>query len=128
MRYLTLSEVLELHGQIISQSGGTHGVLNLSALESAVAQPRMTFDGTDLYPTIAEKASALGFSLIRNHPFVDGNKRTGHAAMEVFLVLNGFEVRAPVDEQEQIVLQVASGELDRSAFTAWLKTHIIQRS
>ena len=128
MRYLTLNELVELHGQIISQSGGTPGILNLSALESALAQPRMTFGGTDLYPTIAEKASALGFSLIQNHPFVDGNKRTGHAAMEVFLVLNGFEVGAPVDEQEQIVLQVASGELNRSAFTAWLRTHIIQRS
>ena len=128
MRYLTFSEVLELHRRIILQSGGTPGVLNLSALESAVAQPRMTFGGTDLYPTIAEKASALAFSLIQNHPFVDGNKRTGHAAMEVFLVLNGFEIGAPVDEQEQIVLQVASGELDRNVFTDWLKTHIIQRS
>ncbi len=128
MRYLALNEVLELHGQIISQSGGTSGILDLNALESALAQPRMTFGGKDLYPMIAEKASALGFSLIKNHPFVDGNKRSGHAAMEVFLVLNGFEIRAPVDEQEQIVLQVASGELERDKFTAWLKAHIIQRS
>lgn len=97
MRYLTLTEVLELHGQIISQSGGTPGILNLNALESALAQPRMTFGGTDLYPTITEKAATLGFSLIKNHLFVDGNKRTGHAALEVFLVLNGFEIRAPVD-------------------------------
>ena len=67
------------------------------------------------------------FSLVNNHPFVDGNKRTGHAAMEVFLVLNGFEIRASVDEQEQIVLQVASGELGRDRFTAWLETRIIQR-
>ena len=104
MRYPTLSEVLELHEQIISRSGGIPGILNLNALESALGQPRMTFGGTDLYPTIAEKASALGFSLIKNHPFVDGNKRSGHAAMEVFLVLNGFEIRAPVDVQEQVVL------------------------
>ncbi len=127
MRYLTLNEVLELHSQIISQSGGTPGILNLSALESALAQPRMTFGGGDLYSTIADKAAALGFSLVTNHPFVDGNKRTGHAAMEVFLVLNGLEIRAPVDEQEQIVLQVASGKLKRDNLTAWLKTHIIQR-
>jgi death-on-curing protein len=128
VRYLTLNEVLELHGQIISQSGSTPGILNLNALESALAQPRMTFGGTDLYSTLAEKASALGFSLIKNHPFVDGNKRTGHAAIEVFLVLNGFEVRAPVDEQEQIILQVASGELEHDKFAAWLKAHIVQRS
>ena len=128
MRDLVLNEVPELHGQIISQSGGAPGILDLNALESALAQPRMTFGGTDLYPTIAEKASALGFSLIKNHPFVDGNKRSGHAAMEVFLVLNGFEIHAQMDEQEQIVLQVASGELDRDKFTAWLKAHILQRS
>ncbi len=77
MRYLTLNEVLELHSQIISQSDGTPGILNLSAVESALAQPRMTFGGVDLYPAIAEKAAALGFSLVNNHPFVDGNKRTG---------------------------------------------------
>ena len=127
MRYLTLNEVPELHGQIISQSGGTAGVLNLNALESAFAQPRMSFGDTDLYPTIPEKASSLGFPLIKNHPFVDGNKRSGHAAMEVFLVLNGFEIRAPADEQEQIVLRVACGELERDNFTAWLKAHIIPR-
>ena len=125
MRYLTLSEVLELHDRIISRTGGTPGILNLSALESALAQPYMTFGGADLYPTIVEKAAVLGFSLA-NNPFVDGNKRTGHAAMEVFLLLNGLEIRAPVDEQEQIVLQVASGRLERSGFTDWLKAHIIQ--
>jgi len=64
----------------------------------------------------------------KNHPFVDGNKRTGHAAMEVFLVLNGFEIRAPVEEQEQIALKVASGELERDKFTAWLNAYIIQRT
>ena len=124
MRYLTLSEVLELHRQIIVQSGGAMGILNLGSLESAVAQPRMTFAGSDLYPTIVDKASALGYSLIKNHPFMDGNKRTGHAAMEVFLVLNGLEIQAPMSEQEQVILQVASGDMERDRFTDWLQTHI----
>jgi len=125
VRYLTLNETLELHGHIIAQSGGALGVLNLGALESAIAQ--MTFGGADLYPTIYEKASALGFSIIQNHPFMDGNKRTGHAAMEVFLVLNGFEISASVDEQERIILKVASGELDRPGFSAWLRDHLVSR-
>lgn len=99
----------------------------MEALDSALAQPRMTFSGEDLYPTIAEKAAALGFSLIRNHPFVDGNKRTGHAAMEVFLILNGYEIDASVDEQEQVILQLAAGESDRKAFIAWLRAHIVER-
>jgi len=68
----------------------------------------------------------LGFSLIKNHPFVDGNRRTGHAAMETFLVLNGYEIDASVDEQEQIILQVASGELERDDFTAWLRAHVVK--
>ena len=128
MRYLTLSEVLELHRHVIRQSGGAMGVLNIAALESALAQPRMTFAGEDLYPTVVEKAGALGYALIQNHPFVDGNKRTGHAAMEVFLVLNGYEMRAGVDEQEQIILQVAAGERNREAFTEWLRSHVVERA
>jgi death on curing protein len=89
MRYISLGQVLEIHRRVIDQSGGTPGVLNLVALESAVQQPRITFGGEDLYRTLAEKAAALAFSIIRNHPFIDGNKRTGHAAMEVSLILNG---------------------------------------
>jgi len=82
MRYLTVGEVMEIYSRVMRQSGGSVGILDLGALESAVAQPRMIFNGEELYPTIAEKASALGFSLIQNHPFVDGNKRAGHAALE----------------------------------------------
>ena len=125
MRYLSLSEALELHRRIIGQSGGALGVLNLSSLESALAQPRMTFGGRDLYPSVVDKASALGFSLIQNHPFLDGNKRTGHAAIELFLVLNGFEIHSSVDEQERIILQVASGEIERDTFTLWLGDHVV---
>ncbi len=124
MRYLTVNEVLETYSRVVQQSGGAIGILDLGALESAVAQPRMTFSGEELYPTIVEKASALGYSLIQNHPFIDGNKRTGHAAMEMFLVLNGYEISATVNEQAEIILQVASGEMGREAFTDWLHSHI----
>ena len=128
MRYLILSEVLELHHRVIAQSGGALGVLNLGALESALAQPRITFGGQELYSGVIEKASTLGFSLIQNHPFVDGNKRTGHASMEIFLVLNDYEIHASVDEQERIVLEVASGKMDRPTFLAWLRLHVVARS
>jgi death on curing protein len=124
MRYLTLAEVLDLHGQVIAQSGGLPGVRDLNVIDSAVAQPSMTFAGQDLYPTLADKAAALGFSLIQNHGFVDGNKRIGHAALETFLVLNGHELAAQVDEQEQVILQVASGVLKRDLFTDWVRAHL----
>jgi death-on-curing protein len=111
----------------MAQSGGAEGLMPLSALESALAQPQMTFGGEDLYPTLVDKAAALGYALIKNHPFLDGNKRTGHAAMEVFLVLNGYEIRTTVDEQEHVILQVAASEIDREEFTAWLRSHIVAK-
>jgi death on curing protein len=120
MRFLTLIEVLELHRRVIGQSGGAFGIRDIGLLESAIAQPQMTFGGEDLYPNLLEKAAALGFSIIMNHPFVDGNKRTGHAATETFLVLNGMEINASVDEQERAILAIASGELGREAFVEWL--------
>ena len=125
MRYLNLAEVIDLHRQIIEQSKGAMGIRDLGALESAIAQPRMTFAGADMYPTIVDKASALGFSIVMNHPFVEGNKRTGHAAMETFLILNGLEINADVDEQERVILSLASGELKREMFTNWLQRSVV---
>jgi death on curing protein len=127
VRYLTLSEVLEVHRQVMAQTGGAEGLMHLPALESALAQPQMTFGGEELDPTLVDKAAALGYALIKNHPFLDGNKRTGHAAMEVFLVLNGYEIRAAIDEQEHIILQVAASEIDREEFTTWLRTQVIAK-
>lgn len=126
MRYLKLNEVLDIHRHILEQSGGMAGIRDFGALESALAQPKMTFEGADLYPTLADKAVALGYSLINNHPFVDGNKRIGHAAMEIFLILNGFEIEANIDEQERIILGVASGNVKREALKDWLDLHLVR--
>lgn len=125
MRYLTVAEILSLHRSTLARTGGSVGLRDRGLLESALAQPRATFGGTDLYPSLIDKATVLGFVLIRNHPFVDGNKRVGHAALEIFLVLNGAEIRAAVDEQEQVVLAVAQGTLDRVGFLAWLEAHVV---
>jgi death on curing protein len=127
IRYLTVEEVLELHRLILEQSGGLTGIRDLGGLDSAVAQPQMAFGGQELYPSLAGKAAALGFSLVCNHPFVDGNKRVGHAAMETFLVLNGWELAADVDEQEQTVLRLAAGSIERGEFTSWVQSHLRQR-
>ena len=127
MRFLSLSEVLELHHSIIKQSGGSFGLRDFGTLQSALAQPRMTFAESELYPSIEEKATALCFSLVSNHPFVDGNKRIGHAVMETFLVLNGFEIIASVDESEETILNLAAGELSRVALLEWIREHIVKR-
>ena len=124
MRYLSISAVFELHDRIISTSGGSRGIRDLSALESAVNQPRQSFNQKDLYPDLVTKAAALCFSLVMNHPFVDGNKRVGHAAMETFLILNGSEIIAGVDEQERVMLELATGRMSRIDFSQWLANHI----
>lgn len=121
IRYLRLGEVLELHRRLIATSGGSPGLRDLRLLEGSLAQLRQTFSGVDLYPTLIEKAAVLGFSLIKNHPFVDGNKRVGHAALEVMLMLNGVELTASTDEAEAVILAVASGMLDRHTFTEWVR-------
>jgi len=123
VRYLSIGEIIELHTRIIDQSGGSRGLRDWPALESSVAQPLQTFDGEELYPSPVAKASALGFFLISNHPFIDGNKRVGHAALEVTLVLNGSELTASVEEQERMILAVASGERSLKQFTQWVEKH-----
>ncbi len=120
MRFLTLREVIDLHRILISKFGGSFGVRDQGSLASSVAQPQMTFGGQDLYPTLGEKSAALAFSLIKNHSFIDGNKRIGHAALEVFLILDGFELDAPIDEQEKVILEVASSAITRDQFAAWV--------
>ena len=127
MRYLSISEVLELHERLIASSGGSTGIRDLGALESAVSQSHATFAQQELYPDLVGKASALCFSLVMNHPFVDGNKRVGHAAMETFLILNELEIDCSIDEQERTILDLAAGSLGLDGFTNWLKNHTISR-
>lgn len=123
MRLLSLGEVLALHRRILAETGGQPGVRDLGAIASAVSQPRVSIGGFDAYPTVIEKAVALGYSLIRNHGFLDGNKRVAHAAMEVLLVLNGLEIRASVDEQERLMLSLAAGKTSRAELVEWLRIH-----
>jgi death-on-curing protein len=119
-----LPEVVELHRRLLQATGGAPGIRDLGALEAAVAQPKGVFDSADLYSTLVEKAAAFCFSLMQNHPFLDGNKRVGHAAMETFRVLNGAEVDARVDDQERVILDLAAGRIDRIQLIDWLRQHL----
>lgn len=127
MRYITLDEALVTHRMILDESGGAAGLRDLPSLQSALLQPLMTFGGQELYPELAEKAAALCFSIVINHPFVDGNKRVGHSVMETFLVLNGHHLSAPIAEQEQLILQMAAGEIARHDFVNWVRSHVVPR-
>jgi len=121
---LSVEQIIEIHGRVIHQSGGSPGLRDRGSLESSVLQPLQVFGGQELYPSLVEKAAALGYFLIQNHPFVDGNKRIGHAAMETLLVLNGFEISASVDEQEAVILSVAQSAKSRAELTEWLAEHV----
>ncbi len=103
MKYLTAEQVLFIHARLISETGGTHGIRDLGLLQSAIARPGATFDGQDLYPDVFYKAAALMDSLLRNHPFVDGNKRTAITSAGMFLRLNGYRLKVSNAELEQFV-------------------------
>lgn len=121
MRYLGLAEVLSLHQQILAGTGGSDGVRDLGALESALSQPKLSAGGMEAYPSLIEKAAALCFSLSGNHPFIDGNKRVAHAAMEIFLLLNGSQIVSTLDAQEALMLKLASGQMERDELLSWLR-------
>ncbi len=127
MEYLSLKDVHYIYATVMKRSGGSFGVRDEGAVRSSHAQPRMTFGSEELYPTLAEKASALCYSLISNHAFVDGNKRVSHAVMIAFLKRNGYNLVANVNEQERIILKLAKREMERSELTDWIHEHIVTR-
>lgn len=124
MRYITVPEVEDFHADLIARTGGSHGIRDRGMMESAVNQPLQQFGGVDLYPDLVAKAAALGFFLICNHAFVDGNKRIGLASMQTVLLRNGFEIRATDSELAATVLSVAAGELSLAYFTTWVRAHL----
>lgn len=126
MRYLTAEQVLFIHSRVIDETGGAHGVRDIGLLQSAVSRPQATFSGNDLYPDIISKAAALMESLARNHPFLDGNKRTAISATGVFLALNGLRLEATQKELELFAVNMAVNKLSVDEAVAWLKKHAIQ--
>ena len=123
MRRLSKRQVLLLHEQLLSQSGGLQGIRDEGLLESALEAPFQSFCDTDAYPSLQQKAARLGYGLIKNHPFVDGNKRIGTHAMLVFLALNGVELSYSQKELSDIILAVAAGEKEYEDLLGWLLKH-----
>jgi len=123
VEYLTPAEVLLLHAWLIERTGGSGGVRDMGLLESALARPQATFGQDELYPDLWSKAAALMHSLIRNHPFVDGNKRTALAATGIFLELNGYALTASNEAVLEFTRQVAVGEMALAEMAAWLEAH-----
>lgn len=123
MKYLTGDQVIELHRKLIETSGGSLGIRDEGMLDSALKTPLQTFDNRELFPSIQEKATRLAFGLIKNHPFIDGNKRIGTHVMLIFLALNGITLSYTDEELIEIILQVASGKADERNLYQWIENH-----
>lgn len=124
IRYLSVTQVLDLHRVQLTRYGGATGIRDRGALESALARPAMTFGGEDLYPDLASKAAALMHSLTLNHPFVDGNKRVAADAAIVFVELNAHGFLATPDELVDITLAVAEGKVEAEALAIWFRQRL----
>lgn len=121
----TKKQVLMLHEQIIKETGGEIGLRDESLLESALMSPFQSFDDKDLFPSIQAKAARLGYGIIKNHPFVDGNKRIGTHLMLLFLYFNNVELSYTQEELSEIILMIASSEKTCENLLDWIIEHQI---
>lgn len=127
IKHLSTEDVLLLHHLSIEKAGGSHGLRDPGLLDAAVHRPQATFAGADLYPTLFEKAGALCHSLIKNHAFVDGNKRTSLLAAMTFLELNGYRFSCGQDELVTFGLQIDNEHIPPDEIAVWLNAHCTKR-
>jgi death on curing protein len=120
---ISIKEVEEIHKTLIKLFGGANGVRDSSSLESSLSRPFQTFNGKELHQSVINKAAALIESIVINHPFVDGNKRTGYVVMRSFLMGNGLDIKATQNEKYDFVINIASGNIRLEEIIEWLKIH-----
>ena len=118
---ITKEEVLLIHSEVVKLHGGANGIRDVNGLESAIARPYQTYDSLDLYPSAYEKAAAIGESIIMNHPFIDGNKRTGYVLMETVLRLYRYKIISTDDDLYTFVISISTGEIKFEQIVEWLK-------
>jgi len=124
MKTLSREQILLLHTHLINRYGGIHGVRDEALFDSALNAPFQSFDGYDFYPTVSDKAVRLGYGLVENHPFHDGNKRIGALVLLTTLDLNNIQFEATNQELEQTFIDLAAGTVDYEGFRSWVLAHI----
>lgn len=127
MKYLTAEQVLFIHSRLIDKIGGVHGLRDLGLLQSAVSRPKATFGGEELYPDIFQKAAALMESLTKNHPFIDGNKRTAITSSGIFLGRNGYLLKTAQEELERFALSIAAGKVPLEYVVKWFEKYSFKK-
>ena len=123
MIVLQKDQVVRLHRQLILETGGIDGIRDEALLETALHAPFQSFDGVSVFPSVQQKAARLGYGLVKNHAFVDGNKRIGAHVMLVFLALNGIELSYTQDSLSDIILALAAGSASQSDLLQWILAH-----
>jgi death on curing protein len=118
---IAVEDVEQIHRVLISKFGGSQGIRDRHALESALARPFQTFDGVDLYPDVISKGASLLESLLVNHPFVDGNKRTAYVVLRMYLLSNGQDIHDSEDNKYELIINVASGVTKFDKIVEWLR-------
>jgi len=119
---ISLDEVLKIHSILIEKFGGSSGVRDKDLLNSSIHRPYSTFDSNDLYPSTIDKAAAIIESVVKNHPFIDGNKRTGYTLMRLILLGDGLDISASEDEKYKFVIGIAEGKVSFDDIHSWIKS------
>jgi death-on-curing protein len=122
----SLTQAEHLHKILIQQFGGSLGIRDTSSLASALSRPFQTFEGNELYPTAVQKAASLIESILVNHPFIDGNKRTGYVLMRLLLIEQGYDIKATQEEKYNFVIRIASGKSNFNDIIYWLEHYTIK--
>jgi death-on-curing protein len=117
---INIEIVKYFHPILIEEFGGSNGIRDLNALKAAIQRPYSTFDGKDLYPTIYDKAAALVESLVKNHAFIDGNKRIGYVMLRFFLMESGFDLSASQTDKYNFIIEISKGNLDFEGIKRWI--------
>jgi death-on-curing protein len=125
---IDIKEVLSIHEILIEKFGGGSGVRDMNGLHAAISRPFSTFDTVELYPEPLDKATALVESIVNNHPFVDGNKRTGYVLMRLLLMKQGFDIKASQEEKYSFVIAIASGHYKTEDIRKWIQEHLVSKA
>ena len=123
---ISSDEAIGIHKLLIETFGGSQGIRDNEALQSALIRPYQTFEEKELYPSPEDKASAILESIISNHPFLDGNKRIGYVLMRLILIENGMDIRASESDKFDFILNVAKGNLKFEQIRAWIQTNLVK--
>jgi death on curing protein len=121
---ITVEEVLSIHSILVETFGGSDGVRDRGLLEAAIARPFQTFDSKELYDSPSAKAAAIVESIVKNHPFVDGNKRSGYTLMRLILLDNGFDILRTEDEKYDFIISIAEGKIDFDQILEWIEVKL----